>query len=81
MSQDQQKTDCSICLHEFEQSEELKILQNCNHNFHSECVDKWLKENPTCPVCRSYVLNLPRDHHASQRMVDTPVFNDFRGSF
>ena len=25
----------------------------CSHRFHRECLAKWLKLNPTCPVCRA----------------------------
>lgn len=24
----------------------------CGHFFHNECIFQWLRENPTCPVCR-----------------------------
>ena len=29
----------------------------CNHLFHSECIDEWLNNNPTCPICRMDVIN------------------------
>ena len=25
---------------------------NCNHLFHSDSIDKWLKQSETCPYCR-----------------------------
>ncbi|XP_065072022.1 E3 ubiquitin-protein ligase RNF38-like [Rhopilema esculentum] len=45
---------CVVCLCDFEKSENLRILP-CAHEFHSKCVDKWLKSNPTCPICRAVV--------------------------
>lgn len=24
----------------------------CSHLFHKECIKKWFKCNPTCPLCR-----------------------------
>ncbi|GFN94735.1 E3 ubiquitin-protein ligase arkadia-like [Plakobranchus ocellatus] len=42
---------CTICLSEFEAGEDVRRLP-CMHLFHSECVDKWLKTNKKCPICR-----------------------------
>ncbi|KAK6973530.1 NEP1-interacting protein 1 [Biomphalaria glabrata] len=45
---------CSICLKDFETGDQKRILP-CVHNFHTECGDKWLRMNATCPVCRHLV--------------------------
>jgi len=45
---------CVVCISDFEKNENLRILP-CTHEFHSKCVDKWLKSNPTCPICRAVV--------------------------
>ncbi|XP_016494615.2 RING-H2 finger protein ATL22-like [Nicotiana tabacum] len=44
---------CSICLAEYSAGEALRCIPECEHCFHAECVDKWLKMNSTCPVCRN----------------------------
>jgi len=41
---------CQICQCEFTEDEEVKTLK-CNHEYHTMCVDPWLKENDTCPLC------------------------------
>lgn len=45
---------CCICLAKYENNDELRELP-CSHFFHKACVDKWLKINATCPLCKSEV--------------------------
>ncbi|KAI0507171.1 hypothetical protein KFK09_013292 [Dendrobium nobile] len=52
---------CAICLVDFDDEEEgedepLKLLPDCGHLFHAICIDQWLWQHPTCPVCRSSVM-------------------------
>lgn len=42
---------CSVCLCSFEEKEMLRRLA-CGHSYHSECLDRWLLTNATCPRCR-----------------------------
>lgn len=44
---------CAICLSEYEPKETLRSIPECNHYFHADCIDEWLKMNGTCPVCRN----------------------------
>ncbi|KAI4306473.1 hypothetical protein L6164_029747 [Bauhinia variegata] len=46
-------TECCICLGEFKDGDKLKVLPGCDHSFHSECVDKWLINHSSCPLCRA----------------------------
>ncbi|XP_019052944.1 PREDICTED: E3 ubiquitin-protein ligase At1g63170-like isoform X2 [Nelumbo nucifera] len=45
---------CCICLARYANNDELRELP-CSHFFHRECVDKWLKINALCPLCKSDV--------------------------
>ncbi|KAK4796656.1 hypothetical protein SAY86_028982 [Trapa natans] len=45
---------CCICLAKYANNDELRELQ-CSHFFHKDCVDKWLKINALCPLCKSEV--------------------------
>jgi hypothetical protein len=42
--------ECSICLDPI--SENAIQCCKCGHCFHEECIKRWLKKNPTCPLCR-----------------------------
>ncbi|XP_026408455.1 E3 ubiquitin-protein ligase At1g63170-like isoform X1 [Papaver somniferum] len=42
---------CCICLARYADNEELRELP-CAHFFHVDCVDKWLKINALCPLCK-----------------------------
>ncbi|XP_045808745.1 RING-H2 finger protein ATL16-like [Trifolium pratense] len=48
-------SECAFCLSEFQQDEKLRVIPNCNHLFHIDCVDIWLQNNANCPLCRSKV--------------------------
>ncbi|GFP97665.1 RING-H2 finger protein atl66 [Phtheirospermum japonicum] len=47
------EAECCICLGIFGGRERVKVLPGCRHRFHSECVDKWLAAEPSCPLCRA----------------------------
>lgn len=47
--------ECAVCLGRFEQPELLRLLPKCKHAFHLECVDTWLNNHSTCPLCRHRV--------------------------
>ncbi|XP_028756148.1 E3 ubiquitin-protein ligase At1g63170-like isoform X2 [Neltuma alba] len=43
---------CCICLAKYADNDDLRELP-CLHFFHVACVDKWLKINASCPLCKS----------------------------
>ncbi|XP_010269877.1 PREDICTED: E3 ubiquitin-protein ligase ATL4-like [Nelumbo nucifera] len=47
--------ECAVCLSKFEPHDLLRCLPLCLHAFHSQCIDKWLSSNQTCPICRSAI--------------------------
>ena len=59
---------CSICLC-VNSSETIHTLQ-CTHTFHSACIQTWLADNNTCPMCREVIYPL------SESMISSrPLYN------
>lgn len=46
---------CSICRDNYNLDDELRMLNNCGHEFHIACIDEWLESNSTCPICRGSI--------------------------
>ncbi|CAI5479806.1 unnamed protein product [Closterium sp. Yama58-4] len=44
--------ECTVCLCDFREGELLRYLLPCEHRFHVSCIDHWLADKTTCPVCR-----------------------------
>lgn len=51
-NEENNEKDCNICIECFNKGNSIVKL-NCNHEFHKDCIKKWLCDNSTkCPVCR-----------------------------
>lgn len=46
---------CSICLEEFGIGHEFLCISKCRHVFHRCCIDAWLENDRSCPICRYFV--------------------------
>lgn len=44
--------ECAVCLSRFEETEVLRLLPRCRHAFHMSCIDTWLENHSSCPLCR-----------------------------
>ncbi|KAI7988780.1 RING-H2 finger protein ATL80 [Camellia lanceoleosa] len=45
-------TDCHICLEEFLQGDNVRVLPACRHIYHIDCIQTWLTRDTQCPDCR-----------------------------
>ncbi|XP_062553798.1 E3 ubiquitin-protein ligase Kcmf1-like [Armigeres subalbatus] len=48
---------CAICVENIAATDDTTHL-TCFHEFHTECVTRWIRSNPICPLCRSPVNEL-----------------------
>lgn len=61
---------CCICLETFEENDRIRVLGGCQHEFHSQCIDTWLRTfasdrsrisrlvrsgQPCCPLCKAKI--------------------------
>ncbi|GAB4855097.1 hypothetical protein Ancab_023680 [Ancistrocladus abbreviatus] len=63
-------TKCAVCLSMLEQEDMARLLPNCNHIFHAQCIEDWLiRGQSTCPICRAQVT----PHHLNSLVVDVQL--------
>ncbi|XP_019264924.1 PREDICTED: RING-H2 finger protein ATL8-like isoform X1 [Nicotiana attenuata] len=48
--------ECAICLAEYAVGEEIRVLPQCGHSFHLQCIDTWLGSHSSCPSCRQILV-------------------------
>ena len=49
---------CGICLENVVEGMIVKELPGCQHQFHEDCIDEWLRRRALCPYCRREVVEL-----------------------
>ncbi|CAG9333098.1 unnamed protein product [Blepharisma stoltei] len=45
---------CAVCMDDMPEGTEINVL-SCNHMFHPDCIQPWLRVKNNCPVCRQEV--------------------------
>ncbi|XP_071734130.1 uncharacterized protein [Rutidosis leptorrhynchoides] len=53
MDQSRDEASCSICLEEYKNGEKLGKMYKCGHEYHMDCIKKWLLMKKICPICKS----------------------------
>mmetsp|Transcript_97126 Transcript_97126/g.222567 ORF Transcript_97126/g.222567 Transcript_97126/m.222567 type:complete len:121 (+) Transcript_97126:146-508(+) len=59
-------TQCSICWEDQEDGQ-CALRLPCLHEFHQNCITKWLRTQPTCPLCRTSVARALQDQQQAER--------------
>lgn len=49
-------SECAICLAEYADGDEIRVLPQCSHGFHVVCIDTWLGSHSSCPSCRQILV-------------------------
>ena len=44
--------NCAICQDDIKETDSIRRLEFCDHEFHENCIDRWLLNNASCPLCR-----------------------------
>uniref|UniRef100_A0A1A7WE43 Ring finger protein 150a n=1 Tax=Iconisemion striatum TaxID=60296 RepID=A0A1A7WE43_9TELE len=47
--------NCAVCIDGYKANDVVRILP-CRHVFHKHCVDPWLQDHRTCPMCKMNIL-------------------------
>ncbi|KAK7161217.1 hypothetical protein R3I94_004030 [Phoxinus phoxinus] len=47
--------NCAVCIEDYKPNDVVRILP-CRHVFHKTCVDPWLQDHRTCPMCKMNIL-------------------------
>ncbi|CAM0943072.1 unnamed protein product [Alopecurus aequalis] len=67
----QEDSHCTVCLEEYQAKDVVRVLPYCGHAFHVACIDAWLKQQSTCPICRAS-MRAATKHRATATM--PPVY-------
>uniref|UniRef100_A0A2P2LLV7 RING-type E3 ubiquitin transferase n=1 Tax=Rhizophora mucronata TaxID=61149 RepID=A0A2P2LLV7_RHIMU len=60
-SLDQEPDSCIICQDDYKSWEKIGIL-NCGHEYHADCLKRWLRLKNVCPICKSEALSAERNN-------------------
>ncbi|GMH05605.1 hypothetical protein Nepgr_007445 [Nepenthes gracilis] len=52
---DQKNVSCIICQDEYDDNDRIAML-DCGHEYHADCLKKWLYLKNVCPICKSTAL-------------------------
>ncbi|XP_015278247.1 PREDICTED: E3 ubiquitin-protein ligase RNF149 [Gekko japonicus] len=47
--------NCAVCIENYKPKDTVRILP-CKHVFHKTCIDPWLVDHRTCPMCKLDVI-------------------------
>ena len=55
LEKDDTEFDCAICRETAKAGVDKCVKLPCDHEFHFDCIEPWLKRVSSCPICRSVI--------------------------
>lgn len=62
---------------EYHNDDVLRILPHCGHSFHVTCIDIWLQQHSTCPVCRISLREFSDRKRTMQPLFSSAIRSDY----
>ncbi|KAI3799736.1 hypothetical protein L1987_35036 [Smallanthus sonchifolius] len=51
------EVSCPICLEEYKNGDKIGRMGKCGHDYHVDCIKKWLLMKKLCPICKTECSN------------------------
>ncbi|CAI9545936.1 unnamed protein product [Staurois parvus] len=71
--------NCAVCIENYKPKDVVRILP-CKHIFHRLCIDPWLLEHRTCPMCKLDVIKALGYWVEPEEPLEIPVPESIAGS-
>uniref|UniRef100_A0A7N4UZW5 Ring finger protein 149 n=2 Tax=Sarcophilus harrisii TaxID=9305 RepID=A0A7N4UZW5_SARHA len=71
--------NCAVCIENYKPKDIVRILP-CKHIFHRTCIDPWLLDHRTCPMCKLDVIKALGYWGNLEDLQDIPVPESMPGS-
>lgn len=55
--QEHEEVSCPICLEEYDNGDKIVTMEKCGHDYHADCIKKWLLMKKVCPICKTECSN------------------------
>ncbi|KAK9061241.1 hypothetical protein SSX86_018421 [Deinandra increscens subsp. villosa] len=53
----EEEVSCPICLEEYKNGDKIGMMGKCGHDYHLDCIKKWLLMKKLCPICKTECSN------------------------
>ncbi|XP_035172298.1 E3 ubiquitin-protein ligase RNF149 isoform X2 [Anser cygnoides] len=71
--------NCAVCIENYKLKDTVRILP-CKHIFHRTCIDPWLLDHRTCPMCKLDVIKALGYWGDSEDALEVPIPESISGS-